>query len=329
MSTVAVWMPIYNEEKFLRLALEGVLKQSYTDFKLYVSDNHCTDASIAIFTEMCGTDPRVQLWSTPEYLPGIAHMNFCWKRLNTTGQKYSIMLGGHDIWSPDHLKVLVERMEQELEEAKINNRRVALIYPDTWQLNQEGQLVGHYRDIMQTVQSSPAIPFLPVYAVSGVSSPHVHGLWNEEIRKDLSIRHECSGWDHLIVMHASLRGQILFEGRAPLMMRAPPLDDNLEKYGARHLDPATLEAGPCDFIRQLEWCRHVVDEALAVAPPQAREHYRMLLLSAIAGQYIALRGVNLAITGAVQAWHEMDDVKQIFAAMKHIERHVDKVVGGV
>ncbi len=35
-SKVAVWMPVYNEERHLRAALESVMEQRFKDFTLYV-----------------------------------------------------------------------------------------------------------------------------------------------------------------------------------------------------------------------------------------------------------------------------------------------------
>ncbi len=40
---VGVGMPVYNGERFLAEAIESVLRQSFADFELVISDNASTD----------------------------------------------------------------------------------------------------------------------------------------------------------------------------------------------------------------------------------------------------------------------------------------------
>ena len=100
MGKVAVWMPVYNEERHLRAALESVLGQHYRDFTLYVSNNHSTDGSSAIIQEYAAqsSDPKIVCLKPPTHLPGIQHMKFMWDYLHSEGSHtYSIHVGGHDL----------------------------------------------------------------------------------------------------------------------------------------------------------------------------------------------------------------------------------------
>lgn len=324
MSKVVVWIPVYNDAKHLRETLDSVLAQSFKDFTVYISDNQSTDESSRIARDYCGNDSRLIYWESPSHLSGIEHMRFCWDMLNRDAFKsyeYSILLGAHDRWQPQHLEVLVQRMDAERAQ-----RPVAVTYTDTYQMDEEGKIIGRYGDILQTGQISPAM--LPQYVIAGVSSPQFYGMWTEEIRRKIPIRHACAGFDHLIIAEAALHGAILFESATQLIMRAPNKDSTLEEYGQRHLPPEMLKAGPKDFLNQLEWCIHNVDIGLESVPEAARPLYRALLTTSMFGTYMSLRGLNLhCVPGAMAAFNRMPEVQAMFSAANHISETVRAITG--
>lgn len=57
---ISVAMSVYNGERFLPLALESVLGQSFGDFELLVLDDGSTDRSPDIIREYAGVDSRVR-----------------------------------------------------------------------------------------------------------------------------------------------------------------------------------------------------------------------------------------------------------------------------
>jgi glycosyltransferase involved in cell wall biosynthesis len=57
---VSIGLPVYNGENYLRLAVESILQQDYTDFELIISDNASTDATHEICDELTAKDARVR-----------------------------------------------------------------------------------------------------------------------------------------------------------------------------------------------------------------------------------------------------------------------------
>jgi len=57
---VSIGLPVYNGEKYIRLAVESILQQDYTDFELIISDNASTDATQEICTELAAQDARIR-----------------------------------------------------------------------------------------------------------------------------------------------------------------------------------------------------------------------------------------------------------------------------
>ena len=45
---VTIGIPVYNSEKFLAQAISSVLRQSYSNFELIITDDGSTDASVSI-----------------------------------------------------------------------------------------------------------------------------------------------------------------------------------------------------------------------------------------------------------------------------------------
>ena len=320
MAKVLVWMPVFNEEKHIGAAIDSVLAQTFTDYELLISDNHCTDGTLDEIVKR--QDPRLQLMTPPVHLAGIPHMNFCWQRLSSTEQQYSIMLGAHDTWDRNCLERLVARMEAGQLQGE---RPRAIVYPETYQMNDVGAICGLYLNFDQWAHSS--MPLMALRAIVGVDSPQCFGLWNEEVRRQIPMRHECSGWDHLIVMHAALLGQILYEPSAKLIMRAPPADSNLEKYGQKHLSPEILAAGTRDFFDQLEWCRHVTGMASEHIPEINRGIMASLNFNAIAQAYLVLRGYNLmTVPGAYEKFASDPEVQQYFAMSVQLAQSLSKMI---
>jgi glycosyltransferase involved in cell wall biosynthesis len=57
---VTIGLPVYNGDDFLEQALDGLLRQTFTDFELIISDNASTDATREICLEYASRDPRIR-----------------------------------------------------------------------------------------------------------------------------------------------------------------------------------------------------------------------------------------------------------------------------
>ena len=313
---IAVWMTNYNSERHIGKAIESVLKQTHQDLILYVFDNHSTDRAPAIIQEYAlrdENDERIIIPEVPEGLAGIPLMDYAWQWMDDEGQDATIHIGGHDYWHERTLERLVQRLNA--------HPAAAIVYSDTYIVDEAGNVCHRYPDIIN-FQGRQALPQIPLPAIFGVDSPHLFGLWRESVRREIPIRHHCSGWDHLLVAEAALHGHILYEPNAALFMRAIARDDSSQKYGQRHLSKDTLGSKSLDFKRQLEWMMHIVDESMQAVPEPVRQIYRMIYRNAMIAGYLGLRGGNLGIVpGAFEEWSADGNVQQIYAAMAHIEKH--------
>src|SRR5882762_3625197 len=57
---VSVGLPVYNGEKYLRLALDSLLKQEFKEFEVVISDNASTDGTAEICKRYAEKDKRIR-----------------------------------------------------------------------------------------------------------------------------------------------------------------------------------------------------------------------------------------------------------------------------
>src|SRR3989442_12666378 len=59
-ATMSIGLPVYNGDKYLRLALDSLLAQDYENFELIICDNASEDVSADICAQYARQDPRIR-----------------------------------------------------------------------------------------------------------------------------------------------------------------------------------------------------------------------------------------------------------------------------
>jgi len=65
MPALSVLMSVYNDERYVGLAIDSILTQSFDDFEFLVIDDRSTDASAAIIAQRAALDPRIRILPSP------------------------------------------------------------------------------------------------------------------------------------------------------------------------------------------------------------------------------------------------------------------------
>ncbi|MGB3651370.1 MAG: glycosyltransferase [Rivularia sp. (in: cyanobacteria)] len=58
---ISIVIPVYNREDYLKIAIESVLRQTFTDFELIIWDNGSTDRSVEIASQYAEQDKRIKV----------------------------------------------------------------------------------------------------------------------------------------------------------------------------------------------------------------------------------------------------------------------------
>jgi Glycosyl transferase family 2 len=129
--SVSVGLPVYNGARYLPLALDSVLGQTYEDFELVISDNASTDETEEICRAAAARDNRVRYIRNPVNR-GVAY-NFSWL-VGETSAPYFRWAAHDDVMALTCLERSVEALQDAPE-------RVCLVFPETHIIDAEGEFV--------------------------------------------------------------------------------------------------------------------------------------------------------------------------------------------
>jgi glycosyltransferase involved in cell wall biosynthesis len=176
---VSVLVTAYNREAFIRDALESVLRSSFQDFEVIVSDDASTDDTVGIARELAARDPRIRVFVNDSNLGDYRNRNQAASYARGELLKY---VDSDDIIYPHGLEVMVGCM-QTFPGAGLGLSAhgdpsrpypVMLTPAETYRENFEG------RDILSRAPGSAIVRRVAFEAAGGFSGrPQVgdHELW--------------------------------------------------------------------------------------------------------------------------------------------------------
>ncbi len=103
---VAVFMPVYNGEKYLRKTIQSLLNQTYPHFTIFCVDDSSTDSSFSILTDLAATDSRIKIFQKPN--GGIVPKSWNFILPHLTGDAI-MYVSQDDLFSEDLLEQMVSR----------------------------------------------------------------------------------------------------------------------------------------------------------------------------------------------------------------------------
>jgi glycosyltransferase involved in cell wall biosynthesis len=102
---ISIAMATFNGEKFLREQLDSILRQTFSDFELIISDDGSADETMTILTEYEKIDPRIKIvQNSGEH--GVVQ-NFQ-NALKICRGKFIAFSDQDDVWTDDHLQTLLD-----------------------------------------------------------------------------------------------------------------------------------------------------------------------------------------------------------------------------
>ena len=125
---VDILVTTYNtNEKYLRKQIESILRQTYKNINIYISDDHSTDNNIGtILKKYAESDERIKLYIQPKNLGYNKNFEFLLKESKAN----YIMFSDHDdVWNKDK----VEKSLKELKQANVD-----MVYCNCRQIDENG-----------------------------------------------------------------------------------------------------------------------------------------------------------------------------------------------
>jgi len=169
---LTIGVPVYNGERFLADALESLLAQDFTDFRLIVSDNASTDTTGQIAASFAARDPRVSVVTHEVNIGGPGNFTSLVALATTPFFKWA---AADDLCAP----TFVSRCMQALGE----HPEAVLAYPRTVLIDEHGTPIADYDDQLHTVDPDPVVRIRHYALRRGLSNPAFAVIRTEPLRR--------------------------------------------------------------------------------------------------------------------------------------------------
>ena len=204
---VSVGLPVFNGERYLEQALDSLLRQTFEDFELVISDNGSTDRTPEICRSYAARDERIR-YLREETNRG-ASWNFGKVFLETSAPLFR-WASHDDLYEPTHL----ERCVDVLSHAPA---AVVLCYPKTRLIDGDGQSLGVHEDRLDLRDPIPARRLRRLVA-NVVYVNALFGLIRREALTRTRLLQAFLGSDWVLLAELALLGQF-WEIPEPLFLR--------------------------------------------------------------------------------------------------------------
>lgn len=143
---VSIIMPLYNGEKFIEITLASVLKQTYKNWELLITNDGSKDNSPKIVEKYIKKDERIKLFNQINKGSAAARNN----SLKEAKGKYIVFLDSDDIWEDNFLEEQIKFLKE---------KNASLVFSSYKRINEEGKEIlepfivpekVNYKDLLKT-----------------------------------------------------------------------------------------------------------------------------------------------------------------------------------
>ena len=131
--SVSIGIPVYNGEKYLAMALDSILAQTYTDLECVISDNASTDRTQELCESYAARDPRIRYFRNEHNLGAAPNYN---RVFELSSGVYFKWADYDDEIAPDFLAKCVAVLDQ--------NPDVVLCFPRPRVIDEKGDVLGDH-----------------------------------------------------------------------------------------------------------------------------------------------------------------------------------------
>jgi len=130
---VTIGMPVRNGEATIVAAIESLLAQTESCFRIHISDNASTDRTADLCRGLCAKDDRISYERLPEDIGAVANFN---RLLDAADTEFFMWAACDDFWVPEFLACTLRQLRQET--------RAVGCAAGVWMVNGAGGVVQRY-----------------------------------------------------------------------------------------------------------------------------------------------------------------------------------------
>jgi glycosyltransferase involved in cell wall biosynthesis len=219
--SVGIGLPVFNNSKYLSKTLDSLLKQTYPNIIIYVSDDCSDDGTEDICEYYAAKDKRIKYSRNEKNIGPSANSK---KVLALSSTDYFMFARGHELLSPK----LIEECVQILEE----DESVVLAVGKTFWIDEENNIlfnkpIGYY----DTRGLDVAVRCL--FALWG-NHEYYYGVTHTEIMKNIRLKRDIIGMDFIVMLEMALIGSFAHVGSSSRYRRYHYGDETYRKRIQRY-----------------------------------------------------------------------------------------------
>ena len=127
---VSIIMPTYNSEQFIDETIDSILKQTYKNWELLITDDNSTDKTLFVIEQYALKDNRIKIKSLSENKGAGFARNIS---INASKGRYIAFCDSDDLWLNNKLEIQIEFM---------NNNNYPFTYSSYYTIDEQGKRLG-------------------------------------------------------------------------------------------------------------------------------------------------------------------------------------------
>ena len=193
---VSIGIPLYNEAKFLRPALEALISQDFTNVEFIISDNASTDDTAEICADFAQRDPRIRYFRNAQGIGAIANFN---RVFELARGEYFMWASGHDLWSPGYVSAALQILDAD--------PSVVLCSPRKAKIDAEGNVIRVIPNRIDTrsMENDP-VGRLNLFLWAGPHAYTIYGVLRSSALRTTGLFRPVYGPDLVLMAELSLAG---------------------------------------------------------------------------------------------------------------------------
>lgn len=131
MDLVSICIPVYNAEKYLALAIQSVLDQTYGNFELILINDGSTDNSLNIINHFAQIDGRIKVLNDGENKGLIYRLN---QSIMLSKGEYYARMDADDVMFPNRIELQIKVMKEDTS--------IDLVHGAAVSINNKSEILG-------------------------------------------------------------------------------------------------------------------------------------------------------------------------------------------
>ena len=195
MPSVSVGLPVYNGERYLRVAIDCILNQTFGDWELIICDNASTDGTEAICRDYAGREPRIRYYRLATNIG--AARNYC-RVLELARAPYFKWIAADDYVGAEFLE-RCKRMLDASPEVVVCTTKADLV-------DQDGRLIHHYAEKQELPQARASDRMIASRDLDSWCLA-LYGLMRTDVLRRTAVMGSYVGSDSVLLAEMSLYGR--------------------------------------------------------------------------------------------------------------------------